>query len=89
MIVAKTTLGNNEILIEAVEASVQVAGEVSGRQTTPTGIEDNLKEAYGRVKDIIISMAEDFALSLKEKATSGQKVEMEFNLVPLQALILG
>jgi hypothetical protein len=58
MIAAKTILGNHEILIETVEESVQVAGDASGRQTAPTGIEDNFKESYSRAKNIIISMAE-------------------------------
>ena len=80
MIASKTSLRNDEILIEAMEESIQVAGEVSGRQTEVTGIEDNLKEAYGTVKNIITTMAGDFAESLKDKVIAGQKVEVEFNL---------
>jgi len=80
MIVAKTSLGNNELLIEALDESVEIAGGASVRQTEGTAIEDKLQDAYGRVKSIISSMAGDFAESLKQKMASGQSVELEFNL---------
>jgi non-canonical (house-cleaning) NTP pyrophosphatase len=80
MLVAKTSIGKQAILIETVEDDVQIVGDEGGRQTQPTAIEDTLGEAYQRAKDVITTMAADFAKDIREFVTSGQKVELEFSL---------
>ena len=80
MIAATTSLGDKQILIETLSESVEIAGTPAERQTEETGIEDNLKNAYAGAKEIIGTMAADFAGSLKDKLATAQKVEVEFSL---------
>jgi hypothetical protein len=80
MLVARTSVGTQPILIETTEDDVEIAGEAAERQTQPTSIEDTLGDAYQRAKDVITTMATDFANNLKAAVASGQKIELEFSL---------
>jgi hypothetical protein len=80
MLVARTSVGKQAILIETIEQDVEIVGGAGERQTEPTAIEDTLGEAYERVKDIIKTMATDFAENLKAAVAAGQKIELEFSL---------
>ncbi len=80
MIAARTSLNNKEILIETLGEQVELVGQAAGRQTEVTGIEDNLRDAYERAKQMIGGIASDFAASFKEKLATAQKVELEFSL---------
>ena len=80
MIAARTFLDTKEILIEVIPESVDIVGGTGQRQTEVTGIEDNLKDAYAKAKDLIGSIASDFAAFLKTKAATAKKVEIEFSL---------
>jgi hypothetical protein len=76
----KTTIGNEEVLIEVAEDDLKLVGAAYKRQTEPTAIEDKLGEAYVRVKGLIRTIAADFSNTLKDVLASGQKIEMEFSL---------
>jgi hypothetical protein len=79
MLVAKTSVGSQSILIQTIEDSdVEVAGSRDERQTEPTAI--GVGEAYQRAKAIIATIAADFASDLKTAVASGQKIELEFTL---------
>lgn len=80
MLVARTSVGKQAVLIETVEEGMEIIGAQRERQTQPTAIEDTLGEAYERVKEVITTIATDFSENLKELIASGQKVELEFNL---------
>lgn len=80
MLVAKTSVGKEEVLIEVVKEHIEIAGATDKRQTEPTGIEDALGEAYERAKVVITTIAADFATSFKAALASGQKIELEFSL---------
>jgi hypothetical protein len=80
MLVVKTSVGDESVLIEAVEEQIEVVGAWGQRQTEPTSIEDTLGEAYQRVKYLISTIATDFATDLKTVLATGQKIELEFSL---------
>jgi hypothetical protein len=80
MLVARTSIGKQPVLIETVQEGIEIVGQGSGRQTQPTAIEDTLGDAYNRVKEVITTIAADFDKNLKEFIASGQKVELEFSL---------
>jgi hypothetical protein len=78
MIVARTSLKDQEILIEAVDEQVEYAGPSTTPRTVDTGIEDKFKGAYDSLKSVVSTIAADFANSFT--AAKGQKIELEFSM---------
>jgi len=80
MLVAKTSVGSNVILIETDDEDVTFTGSKADRQTELTSIPESLGEAYERAKGVILTIATDFANELKAVVASTQKIEIEFAL---------
>ena len=79
----RETVGNATILIQTMDDDLRIIGETQDiRSTDLTGIEDQMKVAYTRVKSFIKEIAEDIGTELKDIRTSARpkQVEMEFNM---------
>ena len=83
MKVLREKINNTTIFIEALDENIEMIGDSDqGRATQLTGIEDEVKEFYGKVKSIIRYIAEDIGAELENVNTPGhpKQMEMEFNL---------
>lgn len=79
----KETIGNVTILIQMVDEDLEIVGESqSGYATRPTGIADEIKDAYAKAKLVIRNIAEDIGAELKSLHANARpkEVEMEFNM---------
>jgi hypothetical protein len=79
----RTTIGNTEVLIEAIDENVEVLGPpAGGRATRPTSITDDLQKAYGKAKAIIAEIAEDISKEIHEVSSASRPAELalEFDL---------
>lgn len=79
-----TTIGDTEVLIEALEDELEILGAVrGGRATQTTGVvEDELRHAYEKAKSTIKEMAQDIGQELRQLTTTARpkQVELEFNM---------
>ena len=79
----KETIGNTSILIQTMDEELEVIGtKEGGPDIVDTGIEDKLKEAYGKAKSVIKSIAEDIGDELNSLQINKRpkQMEIEFNI---------
>lgn len=79
----KETIGNTTIIIQTLEDDLEIiGGDHIGRDTQLTSTEDQLKDAYGKVKAMINVIAEDMGTQLRDiqSRVGPKEVEVEFNI---------
>ncbi len=79
MRVARTTIGDADVLIETVSDELDVVGGGAKRQTQLTGIDDTLKDAYDRARHVIKMIAQDVASDLKDVLATSKGIQLEFS----------
>jgi hypothetical protein len=87
MQVFSETIGDTTIFIQAIEEDaddkVEIIGETwGGRATQLTGISDEVRESYVKIRSAIKNIAEDIGSELKgvQAAARPKQVEVEFNV---------
>jgi hypothetical protein len=81
--VIRETIGDVDIYIQTIDAVPEVIGEPpGGRATQVTGISDDLKDAYGRLKGTITGVAKDIGTDMRRLSASARpkSLEIEFDV---------
>lgn len=83
MKVIRERIGVADVLIQAMDNELEILNsENDGPALVNTGIEDEIKEAYQKAKDVIKEIAEDLGQefdSIRETARA-QQMEVEFSM---------
>jgi hypothetical protein len=79
--VIKDSLGDTEITIQPISESLEVLGE-GGRATQLTGLRDDVKNGYSKIKCLIREVATDIGSELHavESLSRPKQVEVEFQI---------
>lgn len=84
MKVIKEKIGGADVYIQTLDDSLMVVGseEGVGRATRPTGIEDDLREGYHKIRSLVRNIAADMGTELMDLAskTRPDKIGVEFSL---------
>ncbi len=83
MKVVKDKIGNADILIQTLETELDIVNaEPDGPQLVDTGLEEDIKDAYGAAKTVIKEIAADIGADLNTLPAEARPkdVEMEFHL---------
>lgn len=79
----RTSIGDTEVLIEAIDENVEVLGApAGGRATRTTGITDDLRQAYAKAKTVIAEIADDISKEMQDVSAASRPAELalEFDL---------
>jgi hypothetical protein len=84
MKVIKEKIGDTQVIIQANDEKIEVIGgkRQTGDRTQPSGITEDLEDAYAKAKTLISTIAMDMGQHLKElgEQTRPKEVEVEFGL---------
>ena len=68
----KTKIGKNEFLIDTFDDDLEIMGEKGkGRATKATSITTDIKDAYGKAKEVIIGISGDLGNAIER---AGKKI---------------
>lgn len=80
----KTIIGNTNVLIKALDddlfSEVDVINDGSLRNTTKTGIKDDLKNSFEKAKTTIFEMVNSFENELEKRDKRPSEFSLEFTL---------
>lgn len=79
----RTSIGDTEVLIAAIDENVEILGAPpGGRATRTTGITDDLRHAYEKAKTVIAEIASDIGKQMHDVAATSRpaELELEFDL---------
>lgn len=83
MKVISDRIGNTNVYIQTLQDPLVVVGDAGGgRATQLTSIDEDLRDAYQRLRSLIKELAQDFGTELQNVAELAcpNNVEMEFSL---------
>ena len=83
MKVIQERIGDSDVLIQAMDNELEVINaENDGPALVPTGIKEDIQDAYAKARDVIKNVAKDFSNDLNDfREESGVKqMEVEFSL---------
>jgi hypothetical protein len=79
----RASIGDAEVLIEAIDSDVEILGAPAGtRATQATGMADDLRRSYAQAKSVIREIADDIGNELHQLAASSRPsgLQIEFDL---------
>lgn len=77
----KTKAGDADIFIQVIDDEpLDTTPNGEGRQTTQTGLKEDVTEAFQKAKEVIFEIAKEFGEEVKKNIPKPDKVEIEFSL---------
>jgi hypothetical protein len=83
MKVIKEQIGTAEVFIQTLDEKLDIVGTTgTGRATTVTSLEADVRAAYSKIRSVVRDISADFGAELKNIGghVAPQEVEMEFSL---------
>src|SRR6266851_9436888 len=83
MRVIREQIGKAEVYIQTLDEKLDIVGTTgTGRATTVTSLEDDVRAAYTKIRSVVRDIAADFGRELRNIGgqVSPQEVAMEFSL---------